>query len=74
MTMLKKKLIADLRKGENKMGEFEIFKKALERTGAKLYTKNWVFNDHTEDLLEDYTHHIAYWFTDDQLTDIDNCN
>lgn len=56
------------------MGEFEIFKKALERTGAKLYIKNWVFDDHTEDLLEDYTHHIAYWFTDDQLTDIDNCN
>lgn len=54
------------------MTEFEIFKKALERTGAKLNITSWVFNDYTEQLIEDYTHHIAYWFTDDQLTDIDN--
>ena len=56
------------------MNEFEIFKKALERTGAKLSIKSWVFDDHTEDLIEDLTNHIAFWFTDDQLTDIDNPN
>ena len=54
------------------MGEFEIFKKALERTGAKLNIQSLVFDDHTEDVIEDSTDHIAFWFTDDQLTDIDN--
>lgn len=54
------------------MGEFEIFKKALERTGAKLNISNWDFDDYTEQLIEDLTHHISYWFTDNQLTDIDN--
>lgn len=54
------------------MGEFETFKKALERTGAKLDISNWDFDDYTEQLIEDFTHHVAYWFTDEQLTDIDN--
>ena len=54
------------------MNEFEIFKKALKRTGVQLSIKNWVFDDHTEHLIEDFTHHTAYWFTDDQLTDIDS--
>ena len=54
------------------MTEFEFFKKALERTGAKLNITSWVFDDYTEDLIEDSTHRISYWFTDNQLTDIDN--
>ena len=58
-------------KGEE-MGEFEIFKKALERTGAKLNIEIWDFDDYTEQLIEDCTHHIAFWFTNEQLTDIDN--
>ena len=54
------------------MEEFGIFKKALERTGAKLNIKNWDFDGYnTEQLIEDFTHHIALWFTDGELTDID---
>jgi len=54
------------------MGEFETFKKALERTGTKLNITSWVFDDHTENLIEDLTNHVDFWFTDNQLTDIDN--
>lgn len=53
------------------MTEFEIFKKALERTGAKLNITSWDFSDHTEDLIEDLTNHVDFWFTDKQLTDIE---
>lgn len=54
------------------MEEFEFFKKTLERIGAKLNIESWDFDDYTEQLIEDCTHHIAYWFTDGQLTDMDN--
>ena len=56
------------------MEEFEIFKRALERTGARLNIQSWVFDDYTEDLIEDWTHNTAYWFTNGQLTDIDDDN
>lgn len=56
------------------MGEFEIFKEALERIGAQLDIQSWVFDDHTEDLINDCTHRIDYWFTNGQLDYIDNEN
>ena len=54
------------------MGEFEIFKEALEKIGAQLEIHNWDFDDHTEDLIEDCTHRVSFWFINGQLDWIDN--
>ena len=56
------------------MEEFEIFKEALERIGARLKIRSWVFDDYKQDLIEDLTYQVSYWFTNGQLTDIDNDN
>ena len=54
------------------MGEFEIFKEALEKIGAQLDIQSWVFDDYTEDLIDDCTHRISYWFRNGQLDYIEN--